>query len=162
MNMKMILPLTCLCGFLAGCASAPNPSDARYGFTESAVSADTFRISFRPGKSSTRQQTEDFAMLKAADICLAHHFPCFAVVDETSTTNFYTYISPAHYYSQGTLYGDGFLPNGMMNYTAEQTETTARPRTTLTVRGFSSKPANPPTFDAASLEATVKSKYHLP
>ncbi len=122
------------------------------------LSPDTFRIDFRGNSYTSSERARDFAILRAADVCLERHFPCFAIVNENNTKNIYTYVTPEQFYSKG-LTGTGV--ESTITYTPEQSQSTATPGTTLTVRGFHARPDGIKTFDAAFLEQSIKTKYHL-
>ncbi len=93
--MKTILVSTLLgCLLLAGCASAPvyraasSPND--YGYRDTALTSSRFRVRFAGGYGVARETVENLALLRAAQVALAHGSQRFRVVssDTDSITDY--------------------------------------------------------------------------
>jgi len=87
--MKTILVSTLLgCLLLAGCSSAPvyraaaSPSD--YGYRDTALTSSRFQVRFSGGYGVARETVENLALLRAAQVSLAHGSPRFRVVSSNT------------------------------------------------------------------------------
>lgn len=88
MNPRFIW-LVALTVLLAGCASGPvyrpaaKPGD--YGYRDTMLTAQHYRVSFAGDDSTARETVENFALFRAADVALSHGAAHFRVVSrETS------------------------------------------------------------------------------
>jgi TPR repeat protein len=149
---------------LAGCATPYQTDDGFLGgFSETQLAPDVFRVFFRGNGYTSGDRSQDFALLRAADLCLQHGFTCFAVLDESESTDESSYTTPGHAYTTGSAYSSGNTAtySGYTTYTPTQTHTFYKPRSGLLIRGFTTKPEGPFTFDAAFLQQSLRQKYNL-
>jgi len=102
-------------------------------------------------------------MLRASDLCMQHEFTCFAVLDQSSSSEAQSFTTAGQAYTTGSSYSYGNTANysGYITYTPGQTYTFYKPRSGLVMRGFAAKPDGVFTFDAAFLKQSIKQKYHL-
>ena len=102
-------------------------------------------------------------MLRVAEICWEHGFTCFAVLDESNTTQAHSFTTPGYAYTIGSAYAYGTTAtySSHTTYTPGQTYTFYKPRSGLMIRGFATKPEGIFTFDAAFLQQSLKQKYHI-
>lgn len=128
----------CLLFFSASCSTPYQSAGLTGGFSDTQLSPDIFRIFFRGNGLTPSDQAQDFAMLRAADLCQANGFSCFSVLDEHDSSSPYFYASK----------GDAV--------------TVYKPRANLTIKGFKSKPdGNQTTFDVSFLQTSLRQKYHM-
>ena len=71
--------------FLAGCATAVGTTYAPagkggYGYTDTRIEDDRYRITFAGDGATTPEAVEDFALLRAAELALAGGYDWFRVV----------------------------------------------------------------------------------
>lgn len=69
-----ILPL-----FLMACASTPNPYPNGPGFYDTRIENDRYRVVYRAPGGLARDQVEDQALLRAADVTLSSGFDWFRI-----------------------------------------------------------------------------------
>lgn len=148
--------------FVSGCATPYQPTGFTGGFSETQLAPDIFRIYFRGNGFTSSERADDFAMLRAADLCLQHSFTCFAILNQSSSTSTSAVTTPGYAYTTGSVngYGNSATYSGQTFYSPGQTIIVNKPRAGLLVRGFQSKPDGIYTFDAAFLQQSLKQKYN--
>lgn len=80
-----ILTAVLVAGFLSACATAVGtaygPADKKgYGYTETRVEADRYRVTFAGDGATPQNVVEDYALLRAAELALANGYDWFRVV----------------------------------------------------------------------------------
>lgn len=88
MNTRFIW-LTALIALLAGCASGPVYRPAAepggYGYRDTQLTAQHYRVSFAGDDGTARETVENFAMFRAADLALSHGYDRFRVVSRQTS-----------------------------------------------------------------------------
>jgi|SRR5690242_3590022 len=162
-----IMALFALTSFLSclaiGCATSYHSSGFTGGFSDTQLAPDVFRVNFRGNGYTSSERVQDFAMLRAADLCSQHDFVCFAVIDENDSSAAYNYTTAGQSYTSGTAYsfGNTTTYSGSTTYYPGQTYTFYKPKTGLMVRCFSKPPDGIYTFNAQFLAKSIKQKYHI-
>ncbi|MES1950849.1 MULTISPECIES: hypothetical protein [unclassified Salinisphaera] len=76
MNIRSSLVVLCSALLLAACASGPAyraaPTADGYGYRDTQLTADRYRVSFSGDYDMARETVENFALFRAADVALAH------------------------------------------------------------------------------------------
>lgn len=78
-----------LCVLVTACASgtayrpAAEPND--YGYRDTMLTSDRFRVSFSGGYDTARETVENFALFRAADVALAHGQNRFRITSRESS-----------------------------------------------------------------------------
>lgn len=81
--------LTALVALLAGCASGPvyrpaaKPGD--FGYRDTMLTSQHYRVSFAGDDGTARETVENFAMFRAADLALSHGDDHFRVVSQQTS-----------------------------------------------------------------------------
>lgn len=120
---------------MAGCATSYQSKGLTGGFTESRLAEDVYRIRFRGNAYTSEERTNDFALLRAAELCAANGFAFFVVIDEESK-------------SRATAVNQ----QGRIQY---------KPASGLLVQMFRNKPDNAFAYEAAYVATSLRSKYGL-
>ena len=149
--------------FVSGCATSYQSTSFTGGYSETQLAPDVFRVYFRGNGYTSGERAEDFAMLRAADLCLQHGFAFFALLNESSSTSTSAVATPGYAYTTGSAYGYGNSAtySGQTFYSPGQTILIHKPRAGLLIRGFQTKPDGIYTFDAAFLQQSLQQKYHI-
>ncbi len=93
---------------LAACASQTDykPADRRggYGYTETQLTDNRYRVTFTGNASTPRETVADFALLRAAELTLQNGYDWFKLVDretdkKTRTTMVDTGVGVGHHHS---------------------------------------------------------------
>jgi hypothetical protein len=167
--LKLRYGASLLVAVVAGCATPYRPLQAGTGFTDSQVSADQFRVSFKGNGYTTWEQANDFARLRAAQVALDHGFNFFAITDVTNTSSVRSYQARQQYHANYPLPMElpppvmgGSDPNrGSYLVEYDQTKVYYRPGEILLITCFRFKPDKPFTYDAAELARSLSVKYQL-
>jgi hypothetical protein len=148
---------------IVGCATPYQSKGYRGGFSETQLTPDVFRVSFRGNGYTSGERAEDFAMLRAAELSLTNGYNYFALIDETSstTTQSYTTADESHTTGAVSTYGNNAVYSSSTTHTPGQTYTFYKPGTGLLVRGYKTKPNGIFTFDAEFLQQSLKKKYGI-
>jgi hypothetical protein len=152
--LKCTLLLAAVCGLLfslAGCTpyrsyriGGLNQGLVRGGgYSDNQLAPDVFRIDFDGNAFTSWRRTQDFAMLRAADVVREHNFKYFAI---TSGGN----NSYAGSTSIGPTYTQPSTGYPLFN-----------PVSALTIRCFNEKPEGTYTFDAVYLQQALRKKYNI-
>lgn len=149
------LLLFLLIAAFAGCSTPYQSKGFRGGFTEMRLAPDVFRIRFSGNGYTSGQCAEDFALLRACQLCLSNQFSCFALMKSHSEVKSYTYTTPL---SVTTTTSGGY------GYIASQTPgstTFLKPGTALLIRAFPQKPDDVFTYDAAFMLNQITNHYRI-
>jgi hypothetical protein len=126
-----------------------------------------FRINFTGNAYTSAERAQDFALLRAADLTLQHGFKCFAVVDETASTQVSSFTTPGTATTTGTAYVSGGYGSyygsysANTTYTPPQTQYFFKPRSGLLIKCFAEQPEKIYIFDAAFLQQSIREKYKI-
>lgn len=168
MQMKLglvsVLAISCFASCLiTGCATSYHSSGFTGGYSDTQLAPDVFRVHFRGNAHTSKERAQDFAMLRAADLCLEHHFTCFAVMGQNDSSSAYNFTTAGQSYTTGTAYasGNSATYSGSTSYYPGQTYTLYKPDSGLTVRCFKTKPDGVYAFDAQFLERSIRQKYGM-
>lgn len=125
--------------FSAGSVYSPASGNMwHYGYSETQLSADTFRVTFR-GYGIAQAKAYDFALLRAADLCEANGFTHLSIPTENGSAG----------------HGPGMiLPAGNSAIFAS----VESPEVSLTAK-FSKEASG--TFEAAFLKQSLKRKHNI-
>jgi hypothetical protein len=98
-----------LSGLVAGCSSTGTtyqPADERgaYGYTETALGSDRYRVTFTGNSRTDKETVNDYAMLRAAELTLQNGYNWFHLVnrDTESKSQSSTSISGINDFGGGT------------------------------------------------------------
>lgn len=153
---------------LAACATtyAPNSFWNDGGFTETEVQPGLWQVRFQGNEFTDAAQTADFAMLRAAELCLSQgHAYMFLgdVATEVVQSGYIPGTTTSTTTGSATAYGSGNSATvyGSATTNSYTTPGTAlyRPETGLTVACAEEK--GPNAWDAAFLVRSMKSKYQI-
>ncbi len=141
---------------------------AATGFADAQLTNDQFRINFQGNAQTSSEEVSDYALLRAAQVTLAHSFGYFAVTDVTNTSSAREYFARQRFHTDsppnmlGPPTRGAFAPYES-GYTVEYQQPAIyfRPGTSLLIKCFRSKPATLFTYDASMVERLLKRKYKL-
>lgn len=134
------------------------------GFFETQLAPNTYEVHFDGNNASSRERVDDFALLRAAELCLQAGFRFFAVTSSWRGTNFAMYAERRDMQIDGPANVFGITNEGVSTLTVKGAARTtyARPRQILIV-GLLDEPNadRGQVFDAQSLRDTIRFKYGL-
>ena len=148
--------------FLAACATPYQKSGLAGGYSETRLSENVFRVSFRANAYSRGERAEDFALLRCAELTLEHGYSHFALADSKSDSEIGAYTTPTTTYTTGSAYsvGNTVYGSARTNTYGGNTEFYSKPGTTNTVVMFKGKPdIQGIVFDARFVNDSIRRKY---
>jgi hypothetical protein len=167
MKPTLYLILVSLAVWGLGCATPYKSSGFMGGFSETRLAEDVFRVNFRGNGYTSPERTQDFAMLRAAELAQENGFKYFAIIDESASTDVSTFTtsgsaqttgSASIYGRSGSYYGNY---SERTTYTPPQTHFVFKPRSGLLMRCFAEKPDGIYVLEAAFLRESIKAKYKI-
>jgi hypothetical protein len=162
--MRILTVMAAAC-FLAACATAVGtaygPADSKgYGYTETRIEADRFRVSFSGDGATPPETVEDYAMLRAAELALENGYDWFRVVgrsvdeQEKGGVGVGAGVGTGSY---GRRSGVSVGVGGNLGTLGARRFYTARLEVLM---GKGDKPDDPATYDARSLIDTIRSRMN--
>jgi len=151
------------------CATPYAPAKKGRGYSDFQIATNEFQVGFKANGSTSAQQAQDFALLRAAELSLQHGYPYFAVVDITNTSSAKPYVARQRYISTNP-FGGGMEPPVPGYYSSfepvylfdvEEPRVYFQPGTSLRIQCFPVKPTKPFTYEAASLQQSLRQKHKL-
>ncbi|MDC8012678.1 CC0125/CC1285 family lipoprotein [Tahibacter soli] len=148
---------------LSACATTYQRTGFSGGFSETQLAPDVFRVSFSGNGFTTPERVQDFAMLRAAELCSGVGHPYFAVVDsvDQSVTQNVTMPGMAQTTGQVNVVGNTAVYSGTTTYSPVQTYSFYKPGVGMMVRCLREQIEGSMTFDAQFLSTTIRAKYGL-
>jgi hypothetical protein len=159
----LVLFLIAAASGFPGCATPYQPIGATGGFEETQLAPDVFRISFRGNGFTSSDRTQDFVLLRAADLTLVHGFHYFAIVNEANGGSMSSITLPGSSYTTGTAtrYGNTAYGSAITTYVPPTDIPIFKPHSGLLIRCFPGQPKGVYGFDASFLANTIRQKYQL-
>jgi len=132
-TMKRSIPAALLLAALAGCgATKYQPEGVKGGFSEVQLDRNVFRVTFSGNTYTKGQLAEDYALLRSAEVTLAHGFSHFVIVEGKTKEDTFTYTTPITTYSTSKAKGN----NKVETYSSTSggdTSVTSMPTVTNTI-----------------------------
>ena len=158
MKLRILFPILFLIVFYIGCATGYHKSGFTGGFDETQLSKNVWKINFS-GNAFTRQiRTQDYLMLRNAELTKENGYKYFSVIKEKSE------IQTSIYSSSPTSTTFGNYGNGSFYSTTQQSgggiTTLEKPSSENTIIMLNEKPNNSSIiYDPEFLINSIKGKY---
>ncbi|MAS93290.1 MAG: hypothetical protein CMO55_08845 [Verrucomicrobiales bacterium] len=157
-----LLPVSSL---LTSCATGYYAENgARGGHEYRRVDTNTFQVTFNGNAVTSSKRAKDFALLRAADLCLEHDFESFIIQQQVSHVDTQTYQTGSYSTTNASYYGNA---NGGTLYgtttTTPKTRTVSKPSAGIEIYCFNGDP--PPhsgkTYQAAEVREQIRAEYEM-
>jgi hypothetical protein len=147
----------------AGCATQYTGRSLAGGYSDTQLAPDAFRITFSGNGFTSSERTQDFALLRAADLTLSHGFRYFAIINSASGGNTSSITLPGQSYTtaSATGYGNSVYGSATTTYVPPTNIPIFKPNTGLLIRCFAERPEGGFVFDAQFLSHSLRSKYGM-
>jgi hypothetical protein len=161
-NWKIIVPVT-LALIMASCATPYSSSGFLGGYSDTALAPDVYRISFQGNGYTSKDRTQDFALLRAADLTLSHGYQYFGIINETEGGRAGVINTPGYSYTSGNAYALGNMVYGSAHttYVPSVSIPLFFPQSGLLIRCFRERPPGAFALDASFVARSVREKYHM-
>lgn len=149
---------------LAACSTKYQAVGLTGGFSETQLAPNVYRVSFRGNALTSTERVHDFALLRAAELCLAGGLKHFVVADAVDQSRVHAITEPATAETRGhaTFYGDTAAYSGTTTYNPAKTYNIYKPGLGLVVQCLDVQPDGVFAFDAEFVRGSLRSKYGLP
>ena len=155
--------ILCCAVFLASCATPYESSGFLGGYSDTALAPDVYRISFQGNGYTSQDRTQDFAILRAADLTLSHGYRYFGIINQTeggrsgiinTPGQSYTYVSAQRLgnFVYGTAHTT-YIPGASIPFFF--------PQSGLMIQCFKDRPEGSFALDAAFVSRSLRDKYHV-
>lgn len=163
MKLPILAGLSALFGLLTGCSTSYQPTGFTGGFEESVLAPDVVRVAFVGNGYTTRQKTQDFALLRAAELTKKGGYKYFVLLNQETTSNSQSYTTAGTSYTTGSAYsyGNQTSYSGQTVTYPGQTLTFNFPETGLLVKFLHEKPSGPLVFEADFVIQTLTQKHRI-
>ena len=139
---------------LGGCATAYQPRGFTGGFSETQLDTNIFHITFTGNSFTSRERTNDFVLLRSAEITLQHGYHYFVIVNAREYANTRRYTTPT---TAVTNYGYG---SAITTIDGGSTYYISKPSASDSIMCFSKKPKGF-AYNAQFVADSIRQKYGL-
>jgi hypothetical protein len=148
---------------LTSCATQYTSRGFTGGYSDTQLAPDAFRITFSGNGFTSSERTQDFAILRAADLTLSHGFRYFGIVNSVSGGNTSSITLPGQSYTtaQATRYGNTAYGTATTTYMPPTNIPIFKPNTGMLIRCFAERPPDGYVFDAQFLSHSLRTKYGI-
>lgn len=148
---------------LAGCATAYQADGLSGGYTETQLSQNVYRVSFKGNGFTHAETADDMALLRSAELMLEKGFPFFLIENGSSRTNYMTVTSPVRANTTGTIDANSNTFRARTTFSGGNTTMIQSPTTTNVVMGFKEKPESGGiVFESRQVFDSLAPKYKRP
>lgn len=158
------LVLICSLIALCGCATSYQQQGVMGGFSETELSPNYFRITFKGNAYTSREKVSDYALLRASELMIQRGCKSFQVIGNNQYIKSNYSISPQSHTTNASAYTYGNYIHGNATTTSYggNIQTVSRASTNLDVQCVDVS-ANPSigVFDSQFMNNSLKSKYKI-
>jgi len=150
--------------FLSGCAVRYQPYQHGMGYYDYKIQDDIYAAGYRG--AGNQEKSEDFALLRAAEVALANGYAYFVIIKETAQEDRHIVAQPATVTTYGIVGRDGFY-RGTAFTMGHDDYYYDSPSTRDIIRCFKAKPKDMPKdaaavlYDAAQVRDNLRTRYKL-
>jgi len=161
--------LVVLVTFFAGCATPYQQAGFfRKGYSSTQIQEGVFRVRFHGNASTSGSRAMDFAILRSAELTLAHGYRYFVILGENEEVSTAAISTPVMANTTGSIsmFGNsnsatGFY-SGSTTYSGGSSYILHAPLETLTIQCFNAKPnTSSMIYDAEQVNIDIKRSYGI-
>jgi hypothetical protein len=148
---------------LAGCATPYTSNGLLGGYSDTALAPDVYRISFQGNGFTAPERAQDFAILHAADLTLAHGYRYFGIINQTEGGRSGVINMPGQSYTyiNAQQYGNAVYGTANTTYIPGASIPVFYPQSGLMIRCFNAAPTGGFTLNAAFVSKSLRAKYGI-
>lgn len=161
--MKKLIIATTLALALSGCATTYQGNSFTGGYSETQLDENVFKVTFRGNGFTRRERTEDFTLLRSAELALEHGYKYFVIVNGGTSVSTSTHTTPTTYNTTASVYATGNYAYGTATTTqyGGQTYNVSKPSTSNTIVCFKEKPQSGMSYSAEFIYKNIREKYNI-
>jgi hypothetical protein len=157
MRTACICILACL--VMCGCATSYKAKGFTGGYSETRLSENVFKVSFKGNGYTSMERATDYCLLRCAELAVRNGYKFFAVVDESQHSKKGSYTTPTTTYGTATVSGN--TASGTSTTYGGQTFIISKPRATNTIFCYKTNEGQATLFDAYYVRASIRGKYRI-
>ncbi len=160
--------------FLGGCATAYQPKGMTGGFSSTQLDTNVFTVTFKGNGFTDREKSNDYALLRCAEIALENGYDYFVIIDAQQYSKNSTYTTPTkattkvntntygsvYGYRSTATYNANTYGTATTTVTGGQTRNISKPRTSNSIVCFNERPQGF-SYNAKFVSRSIKSKYGI-
>ncbi len=149
--------------FMQGCATTYQSNGYTGGYSETQLDENVFKVSFRGNGFTNSERTEDFTLLRSAELAIANGYKYFVIVNGGTSISKSTHITPTTYNTTASVYGTGNYAYGTATTTqyGGQSYNVSKPSTSNTIICFKDKPKDAMSYNANFIYKNIRKKYDI-
>ena len=148
----------------SSCSTKYNKIGFMGGYSETQLSENAFKVSFKGNGYTSKERAADFCLLRCAETAMEAGFNHFIIVDTEEYSKKGQYKTPTTSRTTGTVTGgSGYASgNATTRTTGGQTYTISKPRALNTIVCFKEKPElDALVYNAQFIIKSIKQKYNI-
>ena len=160
---KRWLAAIAILSLLTGCATPYSSTGFLGGYSDTVLAPDVYRISFQGNGYTSKERTQDFALLRAADLTLSHGYRYFGLINESEGGRGGVINTPGYAYTTGNAYaiGNAVYGSARTTYIPGASIPFFFPESGLLIRCFHERPAGAFALDASFVSSSLRAKYQI-
>ena len=143
---------------LSGCATSYQPQGLTGGFSETQLDTNMYRVTFEGNGFTDRQRSQDFTLLRSAELTLQHGYKYFVIINANQSSRYSSYTTPSRTNVDATVYGNSI--SGTATTYGGHTEVITKPSNSNTFVMYKTKPKSF-SYNAKFIIASLKNQYKL-
>jgi hypothetical protein len=157
------IAVLCSAALLTSCATPYASNGFLGGYSDTVLAPDVYRISFQGNGYTSKDRTQDFALLRAADLTLSHGYRYFGIVNDSEGGRGGVINTPGYAYTTGNAYAIGNTVYGSAHttYIPGASIPVFFPESGLLIRCFHERPAGAFALDASFVSSSLRTKYQI-
>ena len=147
--------------FLAGCATTYTKKSLLGGYSDTKIQEDIFKVTFKGNAYTDTERTEDFTLLRCAEITLENGYNYFIVLGGGTDVKTGTVYTPPT--AQTTGFVSGGVYHGHTSYFGGGVSAYHKPTSACMIKCFKERPEdlNVIVLDATQVRDNIKAKYKI-
>tara|TARA_R110001583_G_scaffold70105_1_gene198658 strand:+ start:96 stop:593 length:498 start_codon:yes stop_codon:yes gene_type:complete len=161
--MKKLLTILLVAIIMQGCATTYQSNGYTGGYSETQLDENVFKVSFRGNGFTRKDRTEDFTLLRSAELAIKNGYNYFVIINGGTDISTSTHTTPTTYNTTASVYGSGNYAYGTARTTqyGGQSYNVSKPSTSNTIVCFKEKPKDVMSYNANFIYKNVRNKYDI-
>lgn len=148
---------------ISGCATTYQSNGFSGGYSETQLDENIFKVTFRGNGFTNRERTEDFTLLRSAELALQNGYKYFVIVNSETYLSTSSHTTPTTHNTTASVHATGNYAYGTATTTqyGGQTYNISKPSTSNTIICFKEKPGSGISYNAEFIYNSIRQKYDI-